>query len=129
MNTPQVTVYYDGLCPLCSREIAHYQKRVHDDAVHFTDITAPEFEAADHGLDPERIHQVMHVKVGGEVRAGVDAFIALWAAIPSYRWLARLARLSGMRAVLALGYRVFVRIRPWLPRRKPVVCTTGTCKR
>ena len=91
MNRPPVTLYYDGLCPLCSREIAHYRKKAVGDALRFIDITEPQFNAAEQGLDAQRIHRVMHVKVGDELRTGVDAFIAIWGAIPSYRWMAKAA--------------------------------------
>ena len=64
MSTTPVTVFYDGLCPLCSREMDHYRTRVKDEPVRFVDITAPDFDARRHGLDPERVHRVMHVKAG-----------------------------------------------------------------
>ena len=37
-------VYYDGACPICSREIAFYQKRMAKDAIAWRDVateTAP----------------------------------------------------------------------------------------
>jgi len=129
MTNPPLTVYYDGLCPLCSREIVHYRKKTVGDAVRFVDITDPTFDAAAHGLDARRVHRLMHVKVGDEVRVGLEAFIALWEAIPAYRRLGRLARLPGLHGLLALGYRAFAVIRPWLPRRKRPVCSAGTCDR
>ncbi len=114
MNTRLLTLYYDGLCPLCSREIAHYRTKVADGAVRFVDITDPVFVAAAHGLDARLVRRLMHVKVGDEVRVGLEAFIALWEAIPAYRWLAWLARLPGLHGLLALGYRAFAAVRPWL---------------
>jgi hypothetical protein len=47
----------------------------------------------------------MHVKVGEEVRLGLDAFIAIWEAIPAYRLLGRFAKLSGVHALLTLAMR------------------------
>jgi predicted DCC family thiol-disulfide oxidoreductase YuxK len=129
MNCPPVTLYYDGLCPLCSREIAHYRKKTGGDALRFIDVTDPKFDAAEQGLDPKRINRVMHVKVGDELRVGVDAFIAVWEAIPSYRRLARIARLPGMHGLLTLGYHFFALPRPWLPRRKRLLCESGKCQR
>src|SRR5207244_4387744 len=120
--------FYDGLCPLCSREMAHYRKRVRDGAVEFVDIADSAFDAAAHGVDPLRVHRVMHVKAGAEMRTGVDAFIAIWEVIPGYGWLARLARTPGLHWGFHLGYHAFAVVRPWLPRRR-AVCTTGTCPR
>jgi predicted DCC family thiol-disulfide oxidoreductase YuxK len=129
MNRPPMTLYYDGLCPLCSREIAHYRKKAPGDSLRFVDITDSKFDPAEHGLNAQRVHRTMHVKVGDELRVGVDAFIAVWEAIPSYRWLAKMARLPGLQAVLAVGYYFFALARPWLPRRKRLLCESGTCRR
>jgi predicted DCC family thiol-disulfide oxidoreductase YuxK len=129
MSAQPLTLFYDGLCPLCSREIAHYRRHLPDQAASFLDITGPDFDARQHGLDPGDVQRVMHVKVGAEVRTGVDAFVAIWDAIPRYRWAARLARLPVVRPLLGLGYALFARVRPLLPRRKREDCSTGTCRR
>ena len=129
MNATQLTVYYDGLCPLCSREIAHYRKKAVGDPVRFVDITDPEFNAAAHGLDPLRVRRLMHVRVGDEIRVGLDAFLALWEAIPAYRRFGRVARLPVLHGLLTLGYRAFAAVRPWLPRGKRSACDAGTCRR
>jgi predicted DCC family thiol-disulfide oxidoreductase YuxK len=128
MSTPRLTLFYDGLCPLCSLEVAHYRKRAVEGTVAFVDITDPLFDAARHGLDPRRVHEVMHVKVGDELRTGVDAFFALWDVVPGHRWLARLARLPGVYSLLKLLYHGFAKVRPWLPRRRRAECESGSCK-
>jgi predicted DCC family thiol-disulfide oxidoreductase YuxK len=129
MSATHLTLFYDGLCPLCSREIAHYRKHAPPDAVTFVDIAAPDFRAAGNGLDAVAVHRVMHVKLGEEVRTGVDAFTALWDAIPRYRWAARLARLPGVKLLLSIAYAAFARGRPLLARRQTPLCETGTCRR
>ncbi|MCI0457188.1 MAG: DUF393 domain-containing protein [Gemmataceae bacterium] len=129
MSATQLTLFYDGLCPLCSREIAHYRKHLPDEAARFLDITVPDFDARQHGLNADEVQRVMHVKVGEEVRTGVEAFIAIWEAIPRYRWAARFARLPILRPLLGLGYSLFARIRPLLPRRQRPGCSTGACRR
>ena len=128
MNPPPITLFYDGLCPLCSREIAHYRAKAVGESLRFVDITDSKFDAAEHGLDAKRIYRTMHVKVGDELRVGVDAFIAVWNAIPSYRWLAKTARLPGLHTAFAVGYYIFALARPWLPRREQPLCDSGTCR-
>jgi predicted DCC family thiol-disulfide oxidoreductase YuxK len=128
MTPPRLILFYDGACPLCSREVAHYRRRAAGDPnVEFLDITDPSFNASAHGLDPQRIHRLMHVKVGDEVRVGLDAFLAVWDVIPGYRPLARLARLPGIHLAMRAGYYLFARVRPLLPGRKD--CTSGACRR
>lgn len=111
-------VYYDGLCYLCSFEIAHYQKMKGSDSIDFIDITGPHFDAAKEQLDPFKIHESLHVRdASGNVHTGVDAFIEIWKQIPSCRWLAKAAQKSVFKTVLNAGYAVFAEIRPKLPRR------------
>lgn len=118
MNNAKVTVYYDGLCVLCSREIDHYRRSRGADLINFVDICAPGFDPASHGVDPKAVHRVMHVKrADGTLATEVDAFIAIWTTLPGYSLLARIARYGFVRFFLNIGYQLFVRVRPYLPRR------------
>jgi predicted DCC family thiol-disulfide oxidoreductase YuxK len=49
---PRLRVYYDGLCPLCSREIAYYRIKDRPNLIDWIDITGEGFDAAAEGLDP-----------------------------------------------------------------------------
>ena len=121
-------IYFDGLCLLCSTEIAHYRRLPEASAVKFIDISSPDFDAASEGLDPRQIHREMHVRdQEGRVHTGVDAFICIWSFFPRYRLAARAARLPIVRALLAVGYSVFARVRPWLPRRR-LACSGPHCE-
>lgn len=128
MTTPRLVLYYDGLCPLCSREIAHYRRRAAGLPIAFVDITGPGFDAVAQGLAPDRIHRVMHVRLDGTLYTGVEAFVAIWRVIPGFGWLARLVRLPLVYPVARVSYRLFAAVRPHLPRRRSA-CETGTCDR
>ncbi len=129
MTSEPITVFYDGLCPLCSREIAHYRKQVGSAPVAFVDIAGAEFDPVRHGIDLGRARQVLHVRVGADMRTGVDAAVAMWEAIPAYRWLARLTRLPGVYWLATIVYRVFAGFRPYLQRGRRHDCTSATCVR
>lgn len=123
------TVYFDGLCRLCSREIEHYRKQPGADRLRFVDITRPEFDAAQEGVDPHQVHRVMHVRrPDGTLALGVDAFIAIWAVLPRYRWAGKLANRAGVRAGLDVGYWAFAKVRPWLPRKTRDCETSPYCE-
>jgi predicted DCC family thiol-disulfide oxidoreductase YuxK len=129
MNTPTLALYYDGLCPLCSREIDHYRKlSANDPSIVYVDIAATDFDAAAHSLDAKRIHQVIHVKVGETIFTGLDAFIEVWKRMPGFRWMARVASWPVFYQMGWMGYIIFAKVRPLLPRRK-ANCDSGTCQR
>jgi predicted DCC family thiol-disulfide oxidoreductase YuxK len=60
--TEKFRVYYDGLCPLCSREIEYYRKKDLGAVIDWIDITQDDFDASAEGLDPDKVHQFFHVK-------------------------------------------------------------------
>jgi predicted DCC family thiol-disulfide oxidoreductase YuxK len=123
------TIYYDGLCYLCSREIDHYRKQSGSDALRFLDITAPDFDANAEGVDPVQVHKVMHVRrQDGTLATGVNAFIEIWKVLPKYNWAARLAVRSLPNLVLNVGYQAFATIRPFLPRKKGDCAASPYCE-
>jgi predicted DCC family thiol-disulfide oxidoreductase YuxK len=78
-------VFFDGGCPLCRREIAHYQRIDTAQRLCWVDVVS-EPEALDrHGLSLE----------------------AAMAELQAYRWLARFITALGLRRPLAFAYRHF----------------------
>jgi len=137
----QFTVFFDGRCVICSHEIDLYRKRNQAGRLAFVDIMDPEFDPHAWGLDPVLIHERMHgVKADGGIVEGVDTFIAIWEQLPGtlFSHFPRFAKLPVFRPFLDLGYIVFARIRPYLPRRSRSqaelsaihrgVCTDGWCE-
>ncbi len=120
MNNPQIIrIYFDGLCQLCSREMDMYKANPEAKDFEFVDITSPNFSAEREGLDPFRVHKVMHVRMPtGEIKTGVDAFIQIWSLMPRFHWLAKVSQRSFVKPILNIGYHAFAFIRPFLPKRK-----------
>ncbi len=116
---PPLTVLYDGACPLCRREIGIYrglQPLQADSPVCFTDVS----DAASPlppGTTREQLMARFHVRGRhGELLSGAQAFLALWAALPGWRWLARIGRVPGAAWVMECTYKLFLRWRPTLQR-------------
>jgi predicted DCC family thiol-disulfide oxidoreductase YuxK len=114
----KLTIYFDGLCRLCSLEINHYKKQKGAEQMDFVDITAPTFDAKKQGVDPFLVHKIMHVKRGAKIYTKVDAFVEIWKELPKYNWAVGLANNKLVRPFLNIGYEAFALVRPYLPRKK-----------
>ncbi|BCM81546.1 thiol-disulfide oxidoreductase [Methylobacterium indicum] len=118
-----LTVYYDGACPLCRREIAHYRGRAGAERVRFVDLAGPGRPDLGPGLDLAAARARFHVReADGRLVSGAAAFARLWRRFPGWLWLARLVevRLFGWRPLLPFAeaaYRLSLTVRPWLARR------------
>jgi predicted DCC family thiol-disulfide oxidoreductase YuxK len=112
---PALTVLYDGACPLCRREIDLYRGLDARTPVCFADVSDPAAPLPGVGLTRPQLLARFHVQKGdGTVLSGAAAFIALWAALPGWRWLARAAQLPGAAWMLERAYRLFLHLRPAL---------------
>ena len=111
-----LTVLYDGACPLCRREIGLYRGLQPNTPVCFADVSDAAVPLPS-GVTREQLLARFHVRGrGGELLSGAQAFLALWAALPGWRWLALAGRLPGAAWVMERAYRVFLRWRPTLQR-------------
>ncbi len=69
------------------------------------------------GTSREQLLARFHVQGrDGQLLSGAKAFLALWAELPGWRWLALAGRLPGANWVMERMYRLFLRWRPTLQR-------------
>lgn len=115
-----MTVMYDGACPLCRREVALYQSLKPLAPVAWLDVSQATAQISP--SDQARYMARFHVRQSnGQLLNGAAAFVALWLAMPGWRWLGRMGRLPGVTPLLELAYQMFLRLRPLLQR-----CMRGT---
>ncbi len=113
LSAPRVTVWYDGGCPLCRREIAWLRRLDRRGAVAFMEVGG----AADCPIDRAELMARFHAReTGGPMLSGAAAFAAMWRALPLLRPFGLAARAPAVLWVLERGYRLFLRLRPWLQR-------------
>lgn len=127
MNTAtpaSLRVLYDGGCPLCRREIAHYQRLHPRQPIQWVDIAADPRPTLPFNLTIEQVMQRFHVLDGEHVLTGAAAFVRLWSALPGWWRLARLVRQLRLVGLLEHGYVWFAR-RRWRQRCREGVCQTG----
>lgn len=109
-----VTVWYDGACPLCIREIALMRRLDRERAIAFVDV-APEGAACP--IDRNLLLARFHAREGsGPILDGAAAFAAMWRAIPVLRPLGLVAQNDVVLAALERLYGAFLKVRPVLQR-------------
>lgn len=113
-SPPQATLFYDGGCPLCAKEIDHYRRLDSERRVSWLDIHATPAHLEPHGVAPaDALARIHAVDRDGKMQAprrapnpcprrrssrqtasralvplqvGVPAFLAVWSALP-YWWV------------------------------------------
>lgn len=114
-----VEVFYDGGCPICSREIAVYKRMASADpagplAQHgaWRDIS-PQDAATPAEADRETLMRRFHARrADGRLVSGAAAFFAVWRATPKLAWLGRLLDRQPFIAIADLAYAGFLAVRP-----------------
>ena len=115
-EAPPLTVLYDGACPLCRREIGVYRGLRPNTPVCFADLNDAALPLPP-GTTREQLLARFHVRGrDGQLLSGAQAFLALWAVLPGWRWLALAGRLPGVAWLMERTYRLFLRWRPTLQR-------------
>jgi len=108
---PGLTVWYDGACPLCAREVALMRRLDETGQVNFIDLET----TLDTPLPRQAMLERFHVTApDGSMRSGAAAFTALWGQLPATRVLGRAASWPPLLAVLERTYDLFLRVRPRL---------------
>jgi len=105
-------VFYDGTCPVCSREIGFYQRRGGDTNIDWVDIdTAPDADFPVGLTREDALARFHFVDRTGRLHDGAAAFAQLWAEMPRFRWLGRIAQFGPILFALERVYLVFLRLR------------------
>jgi len=122
-DAKQLSVYYDGSCPICAREIDFYQRRRGADALRWVDASQAPSHLFPSGLDRRKALERFHVvDANGVTFSGARAFIEMWAAFPNVARFVRVLRFRPIVSLMEWGYRLLLWLRPsvqrWIPDRK-----------
>ena len=126
-----LTLYFDGDCPLCAREIQLLRRRADPQRLQLVDISLGDFNATTLGYSKETLQNCLHACFAdGQWVTGLDATLWSWRAAGLDRWAAPITW-KPLRPLLELGYRLFCRLRPhlnWLPHPEGSRrCTDSQC--
>jgi predicted DCC family thiol-disulfide oxidoreductase YuxK len=110
--TERPIVYYDGGCPVCSREIKFYRGRTGGDTCAWVDVTQVEDSALGPCLSRADALARIHVRrADGKLLSGAAAFAEIWRGMPGLRWLGRLLAIPPFGVQGEIAYRLFLRLR------------------
>ena len=111
-----LTVFYDGACPLCRREIAFYQRLDRSQRLVWRDV-AKTVECPDGYCQADLLLR-FHVRTAeGRMESGARAFAMLWMELPApWPWFGRIAQWPGIGWLLERAYRLFLPLRPLFRR-------------
>ena len=103
-----ITVFFDGKCGLCSREINHYRQLASDKQFKWQDVYEPTTDLHSLGITLSQSLKRLHALDNtGQLHIGADAFILIWSQLPRWRLLAKVVALPGIHQLVRFGYGLF----------------------
>ena len=117
------SVFFDGACPLCRREVGIYKKLVDKEnsanEINWVDISQSQEELNQEGIIYEDAMRLIHIKdESGIHQVGLEGMLTLWDKIPYYRYISRgIRHLPITHPLLARVYEFLAKHRMKLPGR------------
>ncbi len=109
------TLFFDGACSICRREVAQYRRLDRAGRLSFVDINHDMSELETVGVDFSTALRRMHARDRhGTIQSGVAAFAALWRELPYYRRLVPVIMIPPVRWLGEAVYLAWARLRPRL---------------
>jgi len=103
-----ISVFFDGKCNLCSKEITYYQRIAPKNTFNWVDITKTPGELDRFEIKLSDGLRLMHVAdSNGNIFTGVDAFIIMWKQIKYWKFLGLFVSLPIVKQIANLLYQYF----------------------
>lgn len=103
-----ITVFYDGQCHLCAREINYYRRIAPPDLFTWRDVTKASKVLDAMNISLVQALKLLHVQdTEGKIHIGVDGFIAIWRQLDYWRHLASFVALPIIRPLVNFTYHRF----------------------
>ena len=131
MNTPALTLYYDGKCPFCAAGMARLGEYDKAGKLAFVDIAREGFDPAFLNASMAQLNAEVYSRTDqGVVLVGVDSLLAAYT-LAGRAWRVWPLRVPVLRTVLSHLYRAFARNRYTISRllgyKGKSACEDGVC--
>ena len=103
-----ISVFFDGKCGLCSKEIRYYRKIAPSGVFVWYDVATDPSPLDGIAVTQEDALRRLHATdSAGKLHKGVDAFILIWKELRGWYFLSLVARLPIIRQIAQLAYNLF----------------------
>jgi predicted DCC family thiol-disulfide oxidoreductase YuxK len=102
----ELILFFDGKCPLCTKEIALLKRYDKNAKIQFEDINSKSFGTKFPFIDLQEARNVLH----GQLLGGTIITFMAWDLVERHRWL-KLLNLPLVRPLTDWGYQIFARHR------------------
>tara|TARA_B110000046_G_C13025309_1_gene413650 strand:+ start:1986 stop:2384 length:399 start_codon:yes stop_codon:yes gene_type:complete len=112
----ELTIFYDGGCPLCAAEMRHLNSLNSAGKIAFEDIYAADFGSRFPSIDQTEADRILHGQLAdGELIFGLDVTYQAWALVGKRKWVAIL-RWPIIKQVADVSYLFFAKHRYLISR-------------
>ena len=98
-------VYFNNSCKICKAEIDLYKKEKIQE-IDWIDITNNNLATEETSRDSKELLRRLHVKDGGKVLEGAEAFLVLWKKMPKYKFLYNFFKLPIIFSLFSFVYEI-----------------------
>ena len=98
-------VYFNNSCNICRAEINLYKKQNIKD-IDWIDITNNRYAEIETQKNDKTLLRRLHIKEGGKIIGGAEAFLLVWKKIPKYRFLYTFFKIPLIFTLFSLFYEV-----------------------
>ncbi|WP_462159874.1 thiol-disulfide oxidoreductase DCC family protein [Pseudoalteromonas sp. GB56] len=120
-----LTLFYDGACPLCAREISALKNHDVANTLVLVDINDAEHMSKYPAVSYDAAYRTLHaIDASGNVLRGLDANVAAWNCVGKMRWL-NMLRAPVVRTLADWVYSLFATLRPIFGAQR---CQSWRCR-
>ncbi len=103
-----ITVFYDGKCSLCNREIKYYKRIAPDGIFEWIDITVDASSLERLGISYPDGLKLLHVQdESGKIHTGIDGFLTIWQHLNRWKYVGVFINLPIIRSITETLYILF----------------------
>ncbi len=108
----KISIFYDGKCNLCSKEINYYKKIDEKKKLEFIDVTHEKKKLKKLKINYNDSLMFLHViDKNGHVHKGVEGFIIIWQELQYWRYLAVFVSFTPVKILVSFFYKIWAKKR------------------